>query len=262
MTSTMNPTAPKTKTNSNLSNDNRRAVLKKELEALGKESVNTSKPAMALRIVRAAQEGVIGEDDAADTFAEYLAGRVKKVTDTNAGMLDDEGQGENKNSKKANVSKNKQLLKAAGLFLTDAKVDFLDVLNRAVTLRGADVKTGVDVKPPFDCFVDLAREQMKNPTAALDDEQITKKIRKSEGAGPKDFGQLLLGDLSRLSKRRDDSANETENQQPMPALDAIVEALKELLGELGVEIPKSKDEKAEEEALAFLAKRGHKVTIQ
>jgi len=236
-------------------NDTRRADLKKALVKLGGESVTVSKPEMALRIVQASIDGIIGEKDAEPTFREYLAGRVKKIDDTNAGMLDDEGA-QNENSLKANISTNKQLIKAGAMIRLDAKINFKDVLDRAVKLRAADVKAGVDVKPPYDCFVDLAREQLKNEELALSDEQITDKIRKPGQAEEKSFLDKLIDDHSRLVKRRDDSADETEDKQPLPELVAIVDSLTELVERLGGTVKKTKAEEKEAAVIAMAIKTG------
>jgi hypothetical protein len=237
-----------------------RIELKKALTKLGGESITTSKPEMAIRIVQAAQDGIIGEDDAQSTFDDYIAGRVKKVTDTNAGMLDDEGQTENKNSIKANVSKNRTLIKAGALFTTDTPIDFADVLDRAVKMRAADLKSKIDVKPPYDCFVDLAREQLKTPTIALDDEQISEKIRKPGAAEEKTFLVKLQDDHARLVKRANDSAEETEEKVPMQEIVDAATLLEGLIVSLGGEVKKSKAQEKEDEVIAMMIAKGYTVT--
>lgn len=231
-----------------LVNDTRFADLTKIVKKLGAESANSAlaKPKMALSIVQARIDGVIGDDDGAKTYDIYLEGRratLEKSSSLGAGT-------EDAGSYKANVSKNTQLLKAGGLIA--AGVDFGEVLTQATRVRESLVKIGDKVKPTYDAYVDLARAQLKSPTAQLDEDTITEVVRKKEAA-EKELVDKLVAAYKVARKLQDDF--------PCQPMEAAVAAYADAITEAGGDIPAiTKEEKKEAAAMAFLASRG--VTVR
>lgn len=230
----------------NLVNDTRFADLTKAVKKLGAESANSAlaKPKMALSIVQARIDGVIGDDDGAKTYDIYLEGRRGVLAKSALGAGSEDG-----GSYKANVSKNTQLLKAAGLIV--GGVDFGDVLARATKIREDLLGSDEKVKPPYDAYVDLARAQLKTPTAQLGDDTITEVVRKKEAA-EKELVDKLIAAYKQARKLQDDFA--------VPAMEAVVAGYADAITEAGGEVPAiTKEEKKAAEAMAFLASRGLKV---
>lgn len=227
----------------NLVNDTRFADLNKVVKSLGAKSAFSAlaKPQMALAIVQARADGVIGDDDGAKTYDTYIEGRRGVLAKSQLGAGSEDG-----GSYKANVSKNTQLLKAAGL--TVSGVDFVDVLTRATSIRETLVKADEKVKPTYDAYVDLARAQLKVPTAALDDDAITEVVRKKEAA-EKELVDKLIAAYKTARKLQEDFPCQPMADAVAGYADAITEA--------GGEVPAiTKEEKKAAEAMAFLASRG------
>jgi hypothetical protein len=104
------------------------------------------------------------EDAATRKFKLYCSAKGKKA-------FHDRSEG----SQKAQASKIRQLQNAAA----NPKWDFVDVLNRAVTIRQTAIDDGIDVKSPFPAYVDVAREQLKYDDE-LDDAMIFAAVTKTE----------------------------------------------------------------------------------
>lgn len=233
--------------NATLTNDTRFADLTKAVRKLGAESANSAlaKPKMALSIVQARIDGVIGDDDGAKTYDIYIEGRRGVLSKSALGAGSEDG-----GSYKANVSKNTQLIKAAGLIV--GGVDFGDVMTKATKLREDLIRADEKVKPTYDAYVDLARAQLKTPTAQLDDDAIAEVIRKKEAA-EKDLIDKLVAAYKTARKLQDDFGVQPMADVVAAYADAIVEA--------GGEVPPiTKEEKKAHEAMAFLAKLGMNVT--
>jgi hypothetical protein len=231
-----------------LVNDTRFADLTKVVKKLGAESANSAlaKPKMALSIVQARIDGVIGDDAGAMTYDIYLEGRRATLEKASSLGVDAEDAG----SYKANVSKNTQLLKAGGLIA--AGVDFGDVLTQATRVRESLVKAGDKVKPTYDAYVDLARAQLKSPTAQLDEDAISGIVRKKEAA-EKELVDKLVAAYKVARKLQEDF--------PCQPMETAVAAYADAITEAGGDIPAiTKEEKKEAAAMAFLASRG--VTVQ
>lgn len=231
-----------------LVNDTRFADLTKAVKKLGAESANSAlaKPKMALSIVQARIDGVIGDDSGAMTYDIYLEGRRATLEKASSLGADAEDAG----SYKANVSKNTQLLKAGGLIA--AGVDFGEVLTQATRVRESLVKAGDKVKPTYDAYVDLARAQLKSPTAQLDEDAIVGIVRKKEAA-EKELVDKLVAAYKVARKLQDDF--------PCQPMEAAVAAYADAITEAGGDIPAiTKEEKKEAAAMAFLASRG--VTVR
>lgn len=237
---------------SDLTNDKRAADLDKLVRKLGQESASSAvaRPKMGLAIARARAEGVIGDDDAAKTYDTYLEGRTAALGKSPLAV----GTSDN-GSYKANVSKNARIIKAAALATTG--VDFVGVLERATTIRADMVANEPDtpVKPTFDAYVDLAREQLKQPEAALTDDTIRSVIRKPE-AKEKDLIAKLVDDYKRMSKRAE-AAAEDGAEAVSDALAPAIEAIAAAIEAAGGEVPLSKEEQKAAEAMSFLASRGY-----
>lgn len=234
-------------TTATLANDTRLADLNKAVKKLGAESANSAlaKPKMALSIVQARIDGVIGDDDGGKTYDVYLEGRRGVLSKSALGAGSEDAGG----SYKANVSKNTQLLKAAGLIV--AGIDFGDVLTRATKLREDLIASDEKVKPPYDAYVDLARAQLKTPTVQLGDDAITDIVRKKEAA-EKDMIDKLVAAYKTARKLQEDL--------PTPAMESVVAGYADAIVEAGGEVPPiTKEEKKAAEAMAFLASRGMKI---
>jgi hypothetical protein len=154
-------------------NDTRRDDLVKEVTSLGAEAAlgKDSLPKLAHRVVRAAADGVVGtgkdsdkRDDAAKLYEDYVKGASKKAIHehTDGGV-------------KAQVSKLRKLIEMGSMTI----IDPVDVMNRAHAVRQKLQEAGVDLKPAYASYVDLAREQLDSPGAALDDAAIEGVVSKA-----------------------------------------------------------------------------------
>ena len=148
-------------------------------------------PGFAVGFVRAISDGIIspdkdtnGDDAAAREFKEYTKAKGKKA-------FHERSEG----SQKAQCSKLRQLQKAA----SNPKFDFVDVLNRAVTIRQTAIDDGVEVKPAFAAYVDTAREQLKIDDE-LGDDVIFATVTKSESTRE----VTLEGQLKKAAKILED----------------------------------------------------------
>jgi len=236
-------------------NDTRLKELTQRIEGLGRDSASSalSKPFMALTIVKARMDGVIGEEDARMTYMTYLKGRMGALKNKKSlGIGAGDTESNDANSINANVSKNKSLIVAAGL---PTVPDFHAVLSRAVELR-QEIITADDkarVKPAYDVFVDLARKQKKlAEDGPLNDAQIEEEIRKPEKAD-KSTLDLLTDDYKRMRKRMEDMPD-VEKLIDVVAL--IADAITSLGGELP---PVTEEEKKIAKANKILAGIGYKV---
>jgi hypothetical protein len=156
-----------------LTNDNREAEFDAFTREKGRDHAvgNDALPSWAIGFVRAVSDGVFdiakdanGEDAAMRKFKLYASSKGKKA-------YHDRSEG----SQKAQASKVRQLMNAAA----NPKFDFVDVLNRGITIRQTAIDDGIEVKSPFPAYVDLAREQLKQDDE-LDDAQIYAAVTKNE----------------------------------------------------------------------------------
>ena len=233
-------------------NDTRLRDFNRQLEKLGGQEADglVAKPSMAIAIVDAAIQNIITVKDAEATFDTYLEGKAKaKAAKNNPNAR----ESVNPQSRKSNISKNRQLIKAAGLIT--AGIDFAEVIARCATIRAERFAASEAVKPAFDAFVECARRQIESPKEQIGDDVITKAALVAESsAKEKQAFELILEDYKRMWNRRNDHPTIT-------SLDLVVEALKAALGELGVAIPAmSDDEKEAEKAVKKLEALGFKVS--
>lgn len=235
-------------------NDKRSKILVDDLKKLGALEAGgaVAKPKMAMTIVRARIEGVIGDkpEDGAATFKAYLAGRSNAATKS----LTAQESAPNEKSIKANVSKNTQLLKAASLI--SAGIDFSEVLDRCAELRSELISTGNPCKPAFDAFVECARKQIKSPKEQIGDDVITTcSLVAVSNTDEKDNIAKLSEDYKRMWKRA-----EEEGFADNPHMATILAAIQDALVYEGGTVPAmTEDEKEAEKAVKKLEALGFKV---
>lgn len=178
-----------TSLNHNTSNsDTRMDTLMSDVRQFGRDDAagGDAMPKLGLRVVQAAYDGVIdttkdsdGRDDAARIYEEYVKAKSKKAihNHTDGGL-------------KANVSKLRKLVELGG----SPKVDGVNVMERAYTLRGEMVAAEEKVKSAYAAYVDVARRQLEADDD-LTDEEIKAAMRKGEGSE-----KTVLGELKRAAK--------------------------------------------------------------
>lgn len=134
--------------------------------ASGKDAL----PKLAISVVSAAADGVIdmgkdadGKDGATRIFEEYARAEGKKAIHNRS-----------PESVKAQVSKLRQLLN----FGSNPKWDAVEVINEAFEVRGKFMDEGIEVKPAYAAYVDVAREQLKQDSQ-LTTNQIESVVAKS-----------------------------------------------------------------------------------
>lgn len=217
-----------------------RGKLKSLGAAEGKGSA--SRPEAALRLVGAAYDGYIGEDDAAEMFSVYAAGTAAAAK--NNPMVSAPGGDAAQKSAKQQISKFRQFIKAGSLPAVDAR----DVLNRAVQISKDLESAGVKTYSRFDGMLNVAREQIKQPDEELTDDQINDLICKPETAEKDDLDKLIAAYKS---------AHKLAENIPTPQTEAARDAYRDAINEAGGDVPPmTKEEKKEAEALAFLRSKG------
>lgn len=165
-------------------NDTRLKDFFKDIRKFGAES-GTGKdalPKLALRVVRAAADGVIDleldpdtkKDAAAVIYEQYASAESSKAVHSKDGT-------------KANISKLRQLVKF-GVMTT---IDPVEVMNEAVQVREKMIEAEEKVKPAYLSFLDIAREQL-GTTTQLDSDDLRGIIAKGEAA-PKELETILKG---------------------------------------------------------------------
>lgn len=175
-------------TPASMSNDKRMSDLMKQVGKLGEEASlgKDSLPKLAHAVVRAAADGIIdleskdakGNDAAAQLYEKYATAESKKaIHEHSAG------------GKKANISKLRQLISMGALTTVDA----VEVMQAAFQARENMINDSQKVKPAYPFYVEVAREQLKAPEAALDQSAL-------EGLALKDApnAKTLEGELKRV----------------------------------------------------------------
>lgn len=240
----------------NTTNDTRFEDMLARAKKLGAESVkgSTSKPAHAAELVRGIVEGVLDTQDKLDAHWDaYGAARAKEIAKnpTLQGMSSD-----NDKSLKAQRSKQKQIELWANLPIMkssedDDAVAELDVIS---TLRTNLIKGEVAVKPLYDCYVDVARAQLKQPLERITSEVMEKVIAKPE-AKSKDLIQKLREQYSRIYKLGEAMA---EDMIDCTHIEAARDALADAIVALDGEVPSmSKADKKDDEMVGFLMAKGY-----
>lgn len=175
-------------TTSNLSNDKRMSDLMRQVGKLGEEASlgKDSLPKLAHAVVRAAADGVIdletkdakGNDAAHTIYEKYAASESKKaIHEHSAG------------GKKANVSKLRQLIGMGSLTTIDA----VEVMQAAFQARENMIADSQKVKPAYPFYVEVAREQLKTPDAAISTKTLEDLVCKDAPAA-----KTLEGELKRV----------------------------------------------------------------
>lgn len=218
-------------------NDQRRDDFMKDVREFGRESASgkDALPKLAMRVVRAANDGVIDttkdkdqRDDAAKIYEEYCKSESKKQIHAHSD-----------NGTKANVSKLRQLV----LFGQMTTCDPVAVLDRAAELRAEMVKAEEKVLPVYAGFVAVAREQLDNTTGQLDDDAIKAAQRKPEPK-EKTLEKELQAIATKLEKIITGEAGvRDQSEHVIAAHDAIKQRLAAMMqqSELDAFMAKAKD---------------------
>ena len=220
----------------NTKNDTRLADMIAEVRELGRDAARgkDAREKLALLLARGATDGYVGEDDLENVLGEYIRAESNKAIHNHKA-----------DSLKVLKSKCNSILKAAAM---PDPVTFADTLDRLVQnirpdLRGAEKK----LKPAFESYVAIAREQLKIKDRNLTDDELA---AMSEQVGKEEtIVDKLVADYKRLSKRYD--------ELPSPSIEAAINAVGDAIKEAGGEIPPmTKEEKKAAEAIAFLKSKG------
>lgn len=229
----------------NTNNDTRLSDLMTEVREFGRESAEgkDALPKLALRVVRAAADGVLtldkdkdGLDDAARVYDEYAKAESKKAVHDHTA-----------NGKKANVSKLRSLVKMGAMTTCDP----VDVLNRAHVARQAMIAADEKVRPAYAAFVTIAREQL-DKDVDLDDDTLKACIVK-----PATKSRELEQELESIQKRLEklisgENSSGLKDQSP-----EVIEA-HSLIGTRLAALIRKSDEEA---ALAKLREIGYDIHI-
>jgi len=240
-------------------NDTRLKEFNAKLTKLGETSASgqLTKPYMALELAIAVHEGILDETGVKAAYMVYLSGRAKGFANTKqVGLAAGETDADkDENSIKVNVSKNLQIAKAAGLpILRKGPTSFHDVLANVTRIRDAMLGAGEKVKPAFDCYVEVAREQIKLKDAVLDDEEAIKEECRKVETATKDALGKLMDDYKRMWTRAEKDLPDN------PFLPGIVAAIADAIVHEGGKIPAmTDDEKKAEKARETLAALGFKI---
>lgn len=211
-----------------LQNDTRLDDLKKFVrdqganEGAGAEAL----PLTALRLVRAAADGVIEPDDASMLYEEYLKGKSRKQVHEHTA-----------NGKGANTSKMRNIIALGCL----PHVDGVALLDRVVDVR-AEMKAR-DEKPlgAYKAMVEAAKAQLKQPTVELSDDQVRAACTNPES------NKGLIDKLIAQYKATVKLAEECGGSANMAR---VVDGLREEIVEQGGEIPPTTKE--DKKRAAFL----------
>lgn len=209
-------------------NDTRFNDLINEVKQFGRDAAEgkDALPKLAIRVVRAANDGVIssaspqqpGElDDAAKIYGEYaLAESKKAIHEHTAG------------GRKANESKLRTLIRFGE---PRVGIDPVVVLDRAIELRKELQESGEKCKPSYAAFVDVARAQLATDQQ-LSDDDIALAVIKAPTAD-----KTLEKELEAISKKIDalvsgegKSGLQDQSEQVIRAGELIKERLAALYG--------------------------------
>jgi len=218
-------------------------ALRGKLKSLGAADGkgSASRPEAGLRLVDAAYDGTIDENDAAEMFASYAAG-VAAAAKSNP-LVTSVGDADQKSAKQQ-ISKFRQFIKVGALPSVDAR----DVMRRAVQASKDLEASGTKTYSRFDAMLNVAREQIKQPDEPLTDDQITACVVKPESGDKSEIDKLIAAYKA---------AHRLAEAIPMPSTLAAADCYRDAIVEAGGEVPPmTKEEKAEAEAMTFLRKRG------
>ena len=220
-------------------NDTRLEDFAKVVRELGREAASgkDALPNLAVVFARAVYDGVVdpakdtnGDDGAARWFKEYAKSEGKKA-------FHDRGE----QSQKAQISKLRQIQNAAA----NPKFDFVEVLNRAITIRQQAIKDSLEVKSPYPAYVDVAREQLKYDDE-LDDAIIFATVTKNETTKE----VTLEGQLKKAAKILEDVITGEKHPGVKDQSPEIIAAAEQLNVRIGALLLAQQQSDALEKALA------------
>ena len=161
-----------------LANDTRLKDALKLAGRLGGESVKSAlaKPQLYAALCRGTADGYMTEDDVKAFFESYLAGRTKVVNGNKIALGDKE---DNQNSYAANLSKLNNMYKLGSLNSAGV-IDGPALLDKVIDRREYLFNGGRKVKATADAMLDVAKAQLKTPSAELTDEQLDEVICRKE----------------------------------------------------------------------------------
>ena len=148
-------------------NDNRLADFLSDARnyARDKASGNDAWPKMIVRTVSAAADQVIGPDDAELIVNTFIEAQGKKAVHERS---------------TDSVKKTKSEIKKTIEFGALTTVDAVDVMGRAVTIYG---NMQAERKSPVNAYLQVVRNQLKQPDYALTDDEIERAMAKDEAKG-------------------------------------------------------------------------------
>lgn len=202
--------------------DDLRERLLDDVTTLGNDAAEgkDALPKLAVRVVRAANDGIIsadkakkgGKDDATLIYEQYVNAESKAALHemTDAG-------------RKANVSKMRKLIEFGAYVNADA----VDVLDRAVRLRHEMAEAELPVQSAYPAYVSVARAQL-DADRDLDDDAIKSAMGKKPPKDKEVLDQLkkaqkILDDLILGKNGLTDQSDEVVNAQA--AIEARIKAM-------------------------------------
>ena len=234
----------------NTQNDTRLSDAMAVVRELGREAASgkDALPNLAVHFVRQIYDGVFtpdkdanGEDAATRIFKEYAKSEGKKA-------FHDRTEA----SQKVNISKLKQLEKAAA----NPKFDFVDVLNRAITIRQTAIDDGIEVKSPYPAYVDVARAQLKLDEE-MDDAMIFAAVTKNETTRE----VTLEGQLKKAAKILEDIITGEKHPGVIDQSPEVMMAAEQLATRIGA-IEMLKQQRIDDNKLAeIFARRADQATL-
>lgn len=225
------------------------AALQSSLKEYGRDSVKSSlaKPKMALAVIEAAVNHLVKADNADEIYDTYKAARAAEIAKhkTAAGTL------ESAKSDAANTSKVR-----AHINWGNTNLNAYDIAETVIELRSQMIRDGGEAKDCYQALYDVAVQHNKNPGKVFTNDELVTLIGKP---GKKDKSDLdrMTDEYKRLYKL----ALGTEEQPGIAAMVPVFESICQVFDAAGIARPAmTKDEKKEEEAIAFLAQRGRIAT--
>lgn len=215
-----------------LVNDTRMADAIKLATKLGGESVKSAlaKPQLYAAVCRATADGYMKDSDVKPVFDAYLAGRTKVVNGNKIALGDKE---DNANSYAANMSKLNNMHKLGSLNSAGV-IDGPALLDKVIDRREYLFSGGRKVKATADAMLDVAKAQLKQPTAELSEEQLDEVIARPEKE-EKTMIAKLVDQYKKVYKLASDMGDAMMDCTHIEASrDALADAIRALDGEVPV----------------------------
>lgn len=169
-------------------------------------------PNLAVRIVEAVSQGVVGEADVKTIYEQYTKAQSDRLVHTDKG-------------KAANTSKLKQIIVCASLpIFNDPKRTAVHWFDDVVGTHYAMRKEGLKVKSAYAGYVDVCRAQLASRSAPLNEQQIREVLAtEQKDKGGKDFLKTAVKALEKALEAGD--LNDAEKQSTERALSDASNAL-------------------------------------